>query len=337
MRKPGDFWRQLGGWTLKIGGPILLLICAVAFFPMRVPELPEPRATPLTYEEADKVFRDIVAAEPIGVNEVCFPKLLHHGHPTQRVYVLLHGLSNCPAQFEQIGAALHKAGHTVLIPRMPHHGMKDRLTDAYGKLTLQEMATWIAGNLELARALGNEVIVSGLSVNGTTVSWVAQKRGNLTSSVVISPFYGPAGIPDVLQAPLGRLLARLPNVFIWWDASKKQDIPGPSYAYPRFPTRVVGEFMVLGQAVLANAKKSAPMSPNLWMVWSEADPAISLTLIQKMTARWKAWPTTHLQEKIFPLDLGVPHDMVDPHQPDQKTSITDPALMQIFQDNVGKN
>lgn len=331
MRKPGDFWKHVGGWTIKIGGPLVVVISAVALFPMRVPELPEPRATPLTYEEADKVFREVIASEPVAVNEVCLPKLLHHGHPTQRVYLLLHGLSNCPAQFDQIGAALHKAGHTVLIPRMPRHGMKDRLTDDYGKLTLQEMATWIGGNLELARALGKEVIISGLSVNGTTVSWVAQKRGNMTSSVVISPFYGPAGIPNFLQGPLGRLMARLPNAYIWWDASKKQDIPGPTYAYPRFPTRVVGEFMVLGQAVLAEAKKSAPMSPNLWMVWSEADPAISIPLVQKMTTRWKAWPSTRLQEKIFPLDLGIQHDMVDPNQPDQKTDITDPILLQIFQ------
>jgi len=40
--------------------------------------------------------------------------------------VLIHGTTNSPRQWEELGGALHALGHNVLILRMPHHGLESR-------------------------------------------------------------------------------------------------------------------------------------------------------------------------------------------------------------------
>jgi alpha-beta hydrolase superfamily lysophospholipase len=54
--------------------------------------------------------------------------LLAHGRPTARAVVFLHGLTASPMQCDALARRLHANGDTVIIPRLPGHGARDRLT-----------------------------------------------------------------------------------------------------------------------------------------------------------------------------------------------------------------
>jgi pimeloyl-ACP methyl ester carboxylesterase len=81
-----------------------------------------------------------------------------------------------------------------------------------------------AGNVaaDLARSLGENVIVAGLSINGATVAWMAQNRKDLYKAVLLAPFFAPFNLPDLAFLPTERLLLRLPNMFFWWDPGRKR-------------------------------------------------------------------------------------------------------------------
>ncbi len=318
---------KIAGWIVA---PLAFILVVLMILPMGVPTFPPPLDQRLSFEQALTAFHDVSERDRFFVNDVCVATLMHHDRKTPRVYVLLHGLTNCPAQFERIAKALYAEGHNVMLPRMPFHGLVNRLSDEPGKLRLRGVAEWAAEALEIAHGVGDEVIVAGLSVNGTTAAWIAQKRPDVKRVVIISPFYAPPGIPSQLQGSLGRLLVRMPNLFLWWDPQLKQELPGPPYVAPRFPTRVIGEFMLLGSYLQKSAGKSAPACRQIRVLLSDADKGINLPLAKAFTARWKKWPDRDVEEFVFPADLKVPHDMLDPHQPDQQLEVTEPELLRIL-------
>ena len=187
-------------------------------------------------------IRKLIAGTPPKIRPECAIQLLDHGHPTEQVFVLLHGLSNCPAQFTKLGRLLFERGHNVVVPLVPYHGEENRLATDWGRLSAEDMLE--AGNqaADLARGLGTKVTAAGLSISGATVAWMAQNRSDVSRAVLLAPFLAPAGIPRWAWTPLERLFF-LPNMFFWWDSTKRENLEGPPYAYPRFATRVIGETM----------------------------------------------------------------------------------------------
>lgn len=317
-------------WGLVLVAVVALL--ALLFVPMGIPTIPPPRATPLTFTEALRAFDGYQQQDASRLNPVCEPVILHHGAPTPRVYVLLHGLSNCPAQFRRIAETLHAKGHTVIIPRMPHHGLADRLNEDYGRLTLTELAQWLGGNLEIARGMGRKTLVAGLSVSGISALWIAAERPEVSRVISIAPFFAPHKLPVALDRPLGQLVSRLPNVFIWWNPIKKQDNPGPPHAYPRFPTRVVGQFMVLGATLRDRLANQPPAVQWIRLVMSDADFAISHQAPRLYARDLKRWPKVDFQQEWIPREEQVPHDMVDPTQPNQRLEFSEPLLLRLLEE-----
>lgn len=310
-----------------------LVIVAVFFIPVSIPVLPNPPDRAPDFGEVVAMAASHQGADESLVLSICRDTLLVGEGKTPRSFLLLHGLSNCPRQFLELGQRLHARGSNVYIPRMPYHGQKDRLTQDYKKLTLEELAEWTGRALEIARGLGEEVVVVGLSVNGATAAWIAQERTDIARVVILAPFLAPAGTPVWLDPFLTRFMLRLPNRFIWWDRQYREKIPGPPHAYPGFPTRLLGEFMALGQHVIREANKRPPKCRQIVLVLSESDDAISLPVAHKLADRWSRWPDTHIETKIFPKSLAVPHDMIDIQQPNQKSEIVYPALLEIFEDS----
>src|SRR5215207_5252922 len=74
--------------------------------------------------------------------DVCITKLYTHGAQTEHVIVLLHGFTNCPQQFKELSKQYYETGCNVFIPRMPYHGLSDRLTDALLNLSAENLATF---------------------------------------------------------------------------------------------------------------------------------------------------------------------------------------------------
>jgi pimeloyl-ACP methyl ester carboxylesterase len=273
----------------------------------------------------------LAAYSPPTVRHKCTIQLLEHGQPTERVFVLLHGLSNCPAQFSEFGRQLFERGHNVLIPRVPYHGEEDRLTTEWGELTAGEMLEAANQAVDLARSLGREVAVAGLSISGATVAWMAQNRDDVHKAVLLAPFLAPAGVPNWAVAPLERVLIRLPNMFFWWDAKLRENLKGPSYAYPRFPTRVVGETMLLAGSVLQESRILPARCPSILTVTSASDTAASQLVTDQLIANWQSLRQNGVDSFEFPEDQQVPHDLIDPNQPNQRIDLVYPKIIELLE------
>ncbi|HEU4333668.1 MAG TPA: hypothetical protein VFT32_04175, partial [Candidatus Eisenbacteria bacterium] len=88
---------------------------------------PAPPSPARDYAEAVARYHRVRAGEDSTVNGDCLPRLLTHGGKTERAVVLLHGFTNCPKQFDSLAAILYARGFNVYLPRMPRHGLADRM------------------------------------------------------------------------------------------------------------------------------------------------------------------------------------------------------------------
>ena len=310
----------------------LAALAAVLFLPVnRRPFSHDSAEKLLDYDEAVRAIKELAAAAPATVRRNCTLQLLEHGRPTERVFVLLHGLSNCPAQFSELGRQLFELGHNVLIPLLPYHGEEDRLATEWGGLTGESMLE--AGNqaVDLARSLGQNVIVAGLSINGATVAWMAQNRKDLHKAVLLAPFLAPFNLPDLALGSIERLLLRLPNMFFWWDPRERENFAGPTYAYARFPTRVVGETMLLGRSVLEESRIAPPQCPFILTITSASDIAANNIVTEQLVANWRALRPAGIETFEFPADQQIPHDFIDPNQTNQRIDIVYPKIMELLE------
>lgn len=302
------------------GMALLLLAC----WPPAPLEL-TPRPV-LNFDAAKAMTAPVLEDEKLSPE--CEPVLLDHGRRTQDVYVLLHGLTNCPAQFHRLGEILHARGANVLIPRMPYHGFADVMTDQQRFLTAQGLLDWAGQAVDQAQGLGDRVTVVGLSINAVTVAWLAQKRSDIHRAVLLAPFFAPKGIPSPMIAPMGNLLCRLPNVFLWWDPKTKNNRQGALYSYPRFATRPIGQVMRLGVDAFRRARLGPPRAQKILVITSAADQAVSNARTREFVAVWQKSAPEKIRTHEFPADWDVPHDFIDPTQPNQQVERVYPVLLE---------
>src|SRR5262249_35144464 len=150
------------------------------------------------------------------VNPVCRTWSLTHDARTEHAVVLVHGITNCPAQFVKLAPLFFDLGFNVLVPRIPWNGYLDRSGRAMRHLTARELRAFGDATADIGRGLGERVTVLGLSGGGTVAAWVAQCRPDVERAVVISPAIGVIGRLPFGDVALNRLAMRamraLPNV-----------------------------------------------------------------------------------------------------------------------------
>jgi len=281
-----------------------------------------------SYDEAiERWSRKQAKEEAMPLHEGGRTIVLTHGYQTARVFVLLHGLTNAPRQFRELGEKLFATGANVIIPRLAHHGLADRMTDAHAALTAQDLIDYAQYGVDLAQGLGRKVTVVGLSVSGISAAWLAQNRDDINEVFLLAPFFGPAVIPDPLTPAFASALTRLPNKMMWWDPRVREDLPGPPYNYPRFPTRAVGEALRLG---LQTAQTDRTLRVNrLGVILTENDPAVNNARTRRLIEEWRtASPETEIFLYEFPAAEKIPHDFIDPLQPDARTEKINTLLVE---------
>jgi len=256
------------------------------------------------------------------------------GQRTGRAYVCLHGLTNSPQQYVALAKRLLARGDaTVLIPRIPGHGFADRLTTVLAKLREAELVDATAEVVDLAAGLGHEVIVTGISLGGVLATWAAQFRP-VARVVIVAPSFGLPFLPTFTIAPLAALALRVGNRYLWWDPRKKEDLPGPDYAYPRFPSHALARIQRLGLRLDEVARVAPPAASAVWVVTNAADLAVNNGQISRLAERWQRAGATNVRRYQFPRRLHLFHDIVDPEQPYQKVAITHPVLERIIADGA---
>jgi pimeloyl-ACP methyl ester carboxylesterase len=301
---------------------LLFGVALAAFSPPASLELASHPDPARTYEEALAKLEGLRASEPEGLNPVCRLRFLTHGHRVGRAVVLIHGLTNCPQQFEALGELLESRGANVLIARMPHHGLADVTTRDLGRLTAEELVVFGDRLIDIATGLGDSVTVSGLSLGGSLAAWLGQERRDVDRAVVIAPVFGFSGWPPALSPALEH--------FPWWDSKLKEKVGGPPYAYPRFSTRALGQTLRLGFAAEDRARRRAPRAASLEMVTVGGDPAISNEAAAQLVRLWDRRAPGRVAAYEFPVRLHLGHDLIDPLQPYQKTAEVYPVLAALM-------
>ncbi|MDX2080640.1 MAG: hypothetical protein SFU53_07635 [Terrimicrobiaceae bacterium] len=311
---------------------LALLVAAAVWFwwvpGFRLPPLPVPTTDP---SGAAKLFEAIQAAEArLPLSPEGESRMFSHGRRTPRVFVLLHGLTNCPEQFVPLGRILFESGANVVIPRARYAGLANRLNNEQGRQSAQDLIDQAEEGLALATGLGDSITLVGLSGSAVAVGWMAQNRPGIDRAVLISPFFAPNGMPALAVDAIAPVLARLPPVFIWWNPELREANPGPPYAYPRVSTFTLADTLQLSRNVQAGVRTGPLEAGRVLFITSDADVAVDGPLNRALAAEWEKRFPGRVTFFEFPADQKVPHDMIDPNQPDQRTAIAYPKILQLL-------
>ncbi len=173
-----------------------------------------------TYEESIDRVAALRSQDGAEIMDSGHTILMAHGHRTQRVVVMYHGYTNSPRQYEKLAQLFFDRGYNVYVPRIPHHGHTNLYTKEIGKLSLHDLMIVCDSSVDIARGLGEEITVLGLSMGGVMASWAAQFRQHVKTAVVIVPSFAWYFLPRVVNLAITMSYV-FPNVYLWWDPIKK--------------------------------------------------------------------------------------------------------------------
>jgi len=302
-----------------------------AFNPSSTDALASQSIDPATdYESAMARFAHVQALEEAKgtLNPVCYSKLLTHGHKTERVIILMHGMTNCPQQFVELAPIFYEQGYNVLIPRMPHNGLADPDTDDLRYLKATELRDSSNAMVDIARGLGDHITFLGLSVGGLMAAWVAQYRHDVNKAVIIAPSFtiGPrlgVGISRVLM----RLFLILPN-FMTQRLKPFKD--GPDHNYLGFATRGLGEMMRFGFSIFDTSQDTSAAAQSVLVITNAADAAVNNKIPLQVAKNWQTNGLKQLNNYEFDAKYKLIHDLIDPGQKQQNVAVSYPILLDLL-------
>jgi esterase/lipase len=251
----------------------------------------------------------VVAAESAdpAIDPRCSSFVLHHGRPTERALVLLHGFTNCPRQFAELAQQFFARDFNVYVPRLPRHGLLDKMTLDLGGLTVDELTTGAADSAELAAPLGTRLSVLGLSLGALLAAWLGQTRP-IDRAAAIAPFFSVARMPLPIEPALAGGLALAPNLELWWDPRVKDRV-GPAHAYPRYATHALAACLKLGERIRAIARDRPALAAQSILILNAKDPAIDNRAARDV---WSLLQQRGSRTSEFTFEnLDVRHDIIE--------------------------
>jgi len=315
----------------KIVGIILLVLLIVLIIfgviPASTKGIPSSPDPVVSYDQAIKRFEGIQEEEGPIVKDVAASRLMTHGEKTDKVYVLIHGLTNSPRQFIELGELLYEAGNNVLIVRIPHHGVEDADVGELGKLELEELTEYGDSVVDIAVGLGDEVHVVGLSVGGTVAAWIAQNRADVERVMLMSPMLGLGGMPQFVDYFLRNLFIRIPDISLGGPGEVVRE-----HAYRGQSTRGVAVSMLLGQTVFSQARMSAPEVNGIIIVTNANDHTVDNIYAEKLTEVWENWGDEIVRYE-FPKSLGFPHNLIDITEPGTDIDLVNQKILELLGEN----
>ncbi|MBW4580365.1 MAG: alpha/beta fold hydrolase [Tildeniella nuda ZEHNDER 1965/U140] len=197
-------------------------------------------------------------------NESCRSKFFFHPQPTQKVCLFFHGFTGYPNQFLPLSKALYQKGYNVLVPLLPGHGQagnwnRDRPTPLpTDPKVYQDFAlAWI----RQAQALGQQVVVGGLSGGGTLCGWLAlEHRDLIDRALLFAPYLSGNSITD-------KLFIKLSNSYYSWGGN-----PDLAIGYTNFQVPALRLFLDLGAKLLKQAR-TTPAAP-MFIFSTEIDDSV---------------------------------------------------------------
>ena len=232
--------------------------------------------------------------------------LMTHGAPAPRVYVLLHGFTDAPTQFAVVGTHLFADGANVYIPRLPHHAERVSPLRAISRVRGDELARFADSTAEIARGLGDTIVVVGLSAGGVLAGWIVQYHPEVQRAVLIAPAIAPGGIAADDAGGLVMLASRLPDVermVAPIDTSRPENIPG-------ITTRGLAELLRLGRRVHDEAENGPPGVRDIAFLLNERDRTVSVGASLDLAQRWMDRGATVAAYR-FSAAAKLPHNVME--------------------------
>ncbi|MBN1306036.1 MAG: alpha/beta fold hydrolase [Anaerolineales bacterium] len=318
------------GWQVVLLTPgIILIIYSTLFTPWNTKELTSNPRPAVGYTDAARRIVTLQAQEALqDMNPICMTQFYTHGQKVERSIVFVHGYTQCPRQFSNLGKQFYQQGYNVLIVPLPFHGLTDRMTDVHGRLKAEDLTAYTDEMVDIAQGLGNEVTIAGISAGGVVAAWAAQYRSDIDLAVCISPALGTEQIPTLLTAPVTNILTILPDAFMWWNPTLQAD-GGSEHAYPRYSRHALAQTFRLGFAIQAAARQNGPAARTILVVINGNDHIINNDMIMNLVNCW----TRHganLEIYEFEPVLQLPHDLIDPEHKDQQIELVYPILIDLF-------
>jgi len=144
--------------------------------------------------------------------------------------LLVHGFTGTPQGLREWGEYLAGQGYAVICPRLPGHGTQPRdLHDVTFREFVEEAERGLDGLLQRCQS----VFIAGLSMGGTIVMDIVQRRGDeLAGMILVNPFLYTPDPRAKLTPVLGKLPLLLKGVY--------NDIAEPGQnelGYPKLSTK----------------------------------------------------------------------------------------------------
>jgi esterase/lipase len=292
--------------------------------------VPDEQATG-RYTQATQRIKHIQAHEPPGLLPGGRTQLMTHGYQVDRAIVLFHGYTSAPQQFRALGQRLFARGYNVYLPRAPHHGLPDPLTDAHARLTAAELKQAADQTVEIAQGLGEQVSVMGISMGGLMAGWVAQHHAAIDRAMLIAPAFGFRCIPPALTSLVREASLILPNAFRWRDPILKDAAPAPQHVYQRYATRSLGQLLRLSRDLQIASNRSAPAARSVVVVTNASDETIDNAFAARIVAAWRRAGANHIRTHEFSASDRLAHDLIDPDRPGQRVDYVYKVLINLLE------
>jgi carboxylesterase len=288
---------------------ILAALALVLFTPILDPDLTSRPKALGSYADA------VAAIDEVHAHESELPLLKRAGSiadltgkRTPVALVIFHGYTNTPDAFRLVAKAYQDQGYNVWVPRMPHHGLADKMTDEFSKLTAEELRSFADDAIDVGAGLGEQVWVMGLSGGGGLATWAAIERPEVTHTVLISPLLNPGGYASWEVPPMARALRLSPvDSYSWWAPEKGADnVAG--MVYPRYSLKGIAAY--LGMRLWAERKPAGVVHGSILLLRNAGDASIDHDFNEALVRRLA--PPDRVQVYQVPADAHLPHDYVCP-------------------------
>jgi hypothetical protein len=176
--------------------------------------------------------------------------------------------------------------------------------------------------------LGDRVCVAGISTSGLLCAYFAQYRTDIARAVPIAPVFALLKLPYWLSVAVTHAALALPNRFLWWDPRVRK-AQHPATAYPRFPTHGLAQSMLVGENVYAASARAPHAAASIVMMTNKNDPAVNNAVTARVVQRWRSLRSDGISAVEF-TNLPANHDIIEPDNPNARTGIVYPQLLECI-------
>jgi esterase/lipase len=304
--------------------PGFLLVALACAHPPEAREVLHPIAPPLDYVDATARVARRQAGDDSVVAQGGRSILMTHDRRMPRAYLLLHGFTNSPTQFQEVGERLFTiTGDNVYIPRLPRHAERETPVRALSRVRADELTMFADSVVDVARGLGDSVVVVGMSAGGTIAAWIAQWRADVQRTVLIAPALGAGLLSDDHGRELVDIASIIPNI----TRTTKPDTTRPDMVQGT-TSRGLAEVLGLGHRVRDQAAQFRPRVKDIVFLLNERDHTVSEKASIDLAQQWFDHGASVAVYK-FPGSAKLPHNVMEANGRGGNTEMVYPIVMAL--------